>query len=147
VARLRQQLGWTQEQLAVPCALSRVAVSHIELDLITPSERTVTLLAGVFKMTPVELVADTTYPRAKAERLPLTCCTYTAAELALALLERDLNWLHQLARSNGRITITAAADRCLKQLADFDEEVVTADISDRFSVLRAELLALRAAAG
>ena len=36
-----------------------------------PGERTVALLAGVFKVEPHELVADTNYPAAKAERLPV----------------------------------------------------------------------------
>jgi transcriptional regulator with XRE-family HTH domain len=50
IARLRQERGWTQQDLATRLASSRVAVSHIEMDLIIPSERTVTLLAGLFKL-------------------------------------------------------------------------------------------------
>jgi hypothetical protein len=73
------------------------------MDLIIPSERTVTLLAGVFKITPHELVDGTTYPLAKAEKLPLTTCSYTAFELELALLETSWlvgglgNWLGEYA--------------------------------------------------
>ena len=37
----------------------------------TPGERTVALLAGLFKIEPHELVAGTDYPLAKAERLPV----------------------------------------------------------------------------
>jgi transcriptional regulator with XRE-family HTH domain len=90
IARLRAGLGWTQQDLADRLGASRVAVSHIEGGLSVPSERTVTLLAGLFKLEPVELVADTAYPVAKAERLPVVACRYTEVELQLRLFERDL---------------------------------------------------------
>ena len=96
IARLRAEHGWTQQALSQRLAVSRVAISHIEMDLIIPSERTVTLLAGVFKITPHELVDGTTYPLAKAEKLPLTTCSYTSFEVELALLENDLGWLETL---------------------------------------------------
>lgn len=96
IARLRQQNGWTQQSLAARLAISRVAVSHIEMDLSVPSERTITLLAGLFKLAPYELVDGTTYPQAKAERLPLATCSYTAVEQQLSLLENDLAWLERL---------------------------------------------------
>jgi len=84
--------GWTQEQLAVRLAASRVAVSHFEMGLALPSERTIVLLAGLFKLEPHELIAGTSYPAAKAERLPLVACRYTEVELQLALLQRDMEW-------------------------------------------------------
>jgi transcriptional regulator with XRE-family HTH domain len=90
IARLRADLGWTQQDLADRLAISRVAVSHVEAGMTTPSERTVTLLAGLFKLEPHELVADTSYPPAKAERLPTVACRYTEVELQLRLLDRDL---------------------------------------------------------
>ncbi len=96
IARLRQALGWTQYALSERLAISRVAVSHIEMDLTVPGERTITLLAGLFKVTPDTLVSGTTYPEAKAERLPLVACCYTALELDLALLENDISWLEIL---------------------------------------------------
>lgn len=99
IAQLRQANGWTQQELAERVAISRVAVSHIEMDLSTPGERTITLLAGMFKVSPQELVANTTYPPAKAERLPLVVCSYTALELDLSLLQNDLAWLERLAGS------------------------------------------------
>ena len=99
IARLRQESGWTQQALAARLAISRVAVSQIELDLTLPSERTVTLLAGLFKLPPPSLVEGTTYPAAKAERLPPSACCYTPLELDLALLENDLAWLQRLADS------------------------------------------------
>lgn len=91
IARLRNQLGWTQQELADRVGISRVAVSHLEAGTTTPGERTVTLVAGVFKLEPHELVADTDYPEAKAERLPVVAARYTEVELQLALFERDVN--------------------------------------------------------
>lgn len=96
IARLRAERGWTQQALAARLAVSRVAISHIEMDLSLPSERTITLLAGIFKLTPYELVQDTTYPPAKTEKLPAAACSYTPLEMDLALLERDLDWLKRL---------------------------------------------------
>ncbi|MFN8505043.1 helix-turn-helix domain-containing protein [Kouleothrix sp.] len=96
IARLRAARGWTQEQLALRLAASRVAVSHFELGLALPSERTVVLLAGLFGLDPHELVAGTSYPPAKAERLPAVACRYTEAAHQLALLARDLAWAARL---------------------------------------------------
>jgi transcriptional regulator with XRE-family HTH domain len=104
IARLRGELGWTQHDLAERLGISRVAVSHLETGMSVPGERTVVLLAGVFKLEPHELVADTSYPRPKAERLPVVACRYTEVELQLRLLDRDLetgaglaDWPHRLA--------------------------------------------------
>jgi len=97
IARMRAALGWTQQEVADRLAISRVAVSHLEMGLSTPSERTVTLLAGLFKCEPAELVAGTSYPAAKAERLPPCACRYTEAEHQLALLERDASWIARAA--------------------------------------------------
>jgi transcriptional regulator with XRE-family HTH domain len=96
IARLRQALGWTQQSLSERLAISRVAISHIEMDLTIPSERTITLMAGLFKIAPDLLVAGTTYPEAKGERLPLVVCCYTELELELALLDNDIEWLFLL---------------------------------------------------
>lgn len=90
IARHRAKLGWTQQELAVRVGISRVALSHLEAGMSDPGERTVTLLAGVFKVEPHELVAGTTYPPAKIDRLPLVAARHTEVELQLALLERDL---------------------------------------------------------
>ncbi len=54
-----------------------------------PGERTVALLAGLFKLEPHELVAGTDYPPAKADRLPLVVARYTEVEHQLRLLELD----------------------------------------------------------
>ena len=93
------EMDWTQADLAARLGASRVAVSHFEMGLAQPSERTVVLLAGLFKVEPHELVAGTNYPQAKQERLPAMACRYTELELQLALLQRDLDWLERL-RSN-----------------------------------------------
>jgi transcriptional regulator with XRE-family HTH domain len=95
IAEQRAKLGWTQQELAERVGISRVAVSHLEAGMTDPGERTVTLLAGVFKLEPHELVAGTTYPRAKADRLPLVTTRYTEVEHQLALLENDLAWLER----------------------------------------------------
>jgi transcriptional regulator with XRE-family HTH domain len=96
IARYREQNGWTQAQLAERIAISRVAVSHIEMGLSTPSERTITLMSGVFRCNPHDLVSGTTYSPAKADRLPLTVAWYTERELQTELLNRDLIWLQRL---------------------------------------------------
>jgi transcriptional regulator with XRE-family HTH domain len=96
LAYLRQKHGWTQQSLAYRLAVSRVAISHMEMDLTLPSERTVTLMAGVFKMSPIELVEGTSYPQAKAERLPVSTMTYSELELNYALLLNDTQWIDRL---------------------------------------------------
>jgi transcriptional regulator with XRE-family HTH domain len=93
IATLRVDRGWTQQQLADRLGISRVAVSHLETDLNTPSERTVALLAGLFRLEPHDLVAGTSYPVAKSDRLPLVVTRWTEVEHQLALLSRDLWWL------------------------------------------------------
>ena len=100
IARLRAERGWTQQTLAERLAASRVAVSHFEMGMAMPSERTVVLLAGLFSQEPHELVDGTNYPAAKAERLPLIACRYTELELQLALFERDLLWIERLGSSD-----------------------------------------------
>ncbi len=107
IAMLRQKNGWTQASLANRLAMSRVAISHIEMDLTTPSERTITLMAGLFKVSPFDLVDETTYPRGKAERLPQLANCYTVLELQLALLKNDAEWLQ-------RIDNPAAKHNCLQ---------------------------------
>lgn len=93
IAGLRVTRGWTQQQLADRLGVSRVAVSHLESEVNIPGERTVALLAGLFRLEPHELVTGTSYPVAKADRLPLVVTRYTEVEHQLALLERDLRWL------------------------------------------------------
>jgi transcriptional regulator with XRE-family HTH domain len=96
IARLRCLLGWTQQELADRAAISRVAVSHLELGITVPSERTLALLAGIFHLEPPELVEGTSYPAAKVERLPLVAARYTEVEHQVGLLQRDLAWVERL---------------------------------------------------
>jgi transcriptional regulator with XRE-family HTH domain len=90
IAKLRAELGWTQQELADRIAVSRVALSHLESDLNTAGERTVALLASVFGMEPHELVDGTSYPAGKRDRLPLVVARHTEVELQCHLLDRDL---------------------------------------------------------
>ena len=95
IADLRAKLGLTQQELADRVGISRVAVSHLEAGMSDPGERTVALLAGLFKVDPYELVAGTSYPPAKADRLPLVVARYTEVELRLELLANDLAWMER----------------------------------------------------
>jgi transcriptional regulator with XRE-family HTH domain len=90
IAKHRAALGWTQAELAERVAISRVALSHIEAGISTPGERTVALVAGVFKLEPHDLVGGTDYPAAKAERLPVVATRYTEVEHQLSLLDAQL---------------------------------------------------------
>ncbi len=103
IAFLRQRDGWTQQSLADRLAMSRVAVSHIEMDLTIPSERSITLMAGIFKLSPFELVEGTTYPQAKAERLPALTTTLTDLEHSYGLLQNDLEWLDCLEKQGSKL--------------------------------------------
>jgi transcriptional regulator with XRE-family HTH domain len=108
VAKLRAELGWSQARLAERVAVSRVALSHIEARLSTPSERTVTLRAGVFGREPADLVAGTDYPAAKAERLPLVAARHTEVEHRLGVLAEAWGVVDGLAAGPARDR--AAAD-------------------------------------
>jgi transcriptional regulator with XRE-family HTH domain len=144
IAQLRQANGWTQQALAERIAISRVAISHIEMDLSTPGERTVTLLAGVFKLSPQALVAGTTYPQAKAERLPVAVCSYTALEVDLALLENDLAWLERLEGSRRRFhLLEEVRERWLPRLEQWRRQTVDSRQQEQ---LDAAFAALRLAA-
>jgi transcriptional regulator with XRE-family HTH domain len=118
IADLRAKLGYTQQELAERLAVSRTAVSHLEAGMTVPGERTVVLLAGLFKMEPQELVEGTVYPVAKAERLPTVAARHTEVELLIALLDNDLAWLE---RTDG------AFDR--RVLDEWDARLLAADRS------------------
>lgn len=97
IALCRAALGMTQQELADRIAVSRVAISHLEMGLQVPSERTIALLAGVFGCEPHQLVANTYYPPAKADRLPPVVARYTEIDKELLLLKRDLHWIDRVA--------------------------------------------------
>ena len=105
IAELRSKLGLTQHELAERLAVSRTAISHLEAGMSIPGERTVVLLAGIFKVEPHDLVAGTRYPVAKAERLPLVAARYTEVELLVALVDRDLEWLERTGGEHDRATL------------------------------------------
>ncbi len=116
IARLRVERGLTQAELSARVAISRVALSNLESGRSVPGERTVTLLAGVFQLEPLELVEATEYPASKAERLPPVTARHTELELQLALLERDLRWLEGAPRGVAA-RVTAEWRRTLAELA------------------------------
>lgn len=125
IAGLRAERGWTQQALADRLGISRVAVSHLETDLNLPGERTVALLAGLFRVEPHDLVAGTSYPRAKADRLPLVVARWTDVEHRLGLLARDLWWLDG---ADGAVEPAPAA-AVERVLAGWD--VVLAEVAER----------------
>jgi transcriptional regulator with XRE-family HTH domain len=133
IARLRAARGWTQEGLAERLAASRVAVSHFEMGLALPSERTIVLLAGLFKLEPHELVAGASYPAAKSERLPAVACRYTEVELQLALLQRDLAWL---ARVGGDAAWDSVVEEWRAKLSALSDRVY--DVAERRMLEEAE---------
>ncbi|OGG47116.1 MAG: hypothetical protein A3F84_23710 [Candidatus Handelsmanbacteria bacterium RIFCSPLOWO2_12_FULL_64_10] len=135
---MRAQRDWTQADLAQRLAASRVAVSHFEIGLAVPSERTILLLAGLFKLAPGDLVAGTDYPVAKTERLPPSAPCYTEVELRLALLHRDLYWLTQLAPGTERRRLaTELAARWASEFTNLEGEAL--DRQERASVKAAAL--------
>ena len=85
--------------------MSRVAVSHLEAGMTMPGERTVALLAGLFKVAPHDLVAGTDYPPAKADRLPVVVTQHTEVELRLALFENDLGWFESVSPQQAEIVL------------------------------------------
>lgn len=134
IADHRLKLGWTQQQLADRLAISRVAVSHLESGVSPPAERTVALLAGVFKLEPHELVAATDYPVAKAERLPVVVARYTEVEHQLGVFEADLRWCEH--DDGGRADqVLGEWEARLRSLAagalDPAEQASVADAADR----------------
>jgi transcriptional regulator with XRE-family HTH domain len=105
IAAHRAKLGWTQQQLAERLAVSRVAVSHLEAGVSTPGERTVALLAGLFKVAPHDLVAGTDYPTAKVDRLPLVVTQHTEVELQMALFDNDVGWFDAVPPARAEVTL------------------------------------------
>jgi transcriptional regulator with XRE-family HTH domain len=116
IAKHRATLGWTQAELAERVGISRVALSHIEAGMSNPGERTVALLAGVFKVEPHDLVARTDYPRAKGERLPVVAARYTEVEHRLALLDAQLAVLRDPV--DRERAVAESRDRLASLLAD-----------------------------
>ena len=134
IAAHRAKLGLTQQEIADRLAISRVAVSHLESGLTDPGERTVTLLAGLFKLEPHELVAGTSYPAGKADRLPVVTTRYTEVEMQLALLDADLPWLEHLSPGDAERRLDQWRSRLgflADQAHDRREAVAVADAQRR----------------
>lgn len=118
LAELRRKAGLTQQELADRLAISRVAVSHLESGITQPSERTVALAAGLFKVEPPQLVADTDYPAARAERLPPVVTRYTEAELVAAVVDELVQLAPSLPRHLARAALEPWRLRVLGLQAD-----------------------------
>lgn len=141
IARYRSKNGWTQEKLARRIAVSRVAISHLEMGLSIPSERTIALLASVFKIAPHEFVSATSYPQAKADRLPVTVAWYTQRDQQMSLLNRDLLWLQRIADSLERQRLSAhLVEEWLPQLNVWLNECCDVGERQEYSDLRRLLL-------
>ncbi len=151
IAAHRAKLGLTQQELADRLAVSRVTVSHLEAGMSTPGERTVTLLAGLFKVEPHELVAGTSYPVAKMDRLPLVATRYTEVEHQLEVVDAELELLDGILGATD--PATAAANGLIAELVDRWEprlaylESVTHDRREReeLTAVRARLRLRRSA--
>jgi transcriptional regulator with XRE-family HTH domain len=122
IAALRASIGLTQQDVADRLGMSRVAVSHIEASMSIPGERTIVLLAGLFKVEPYELVAGTKYPIAKAERLPLVATRHTEVELQLALCENDLAWVERTGEHGREV-----AERWLRTLEGLADQATPSE--------------------
>lgn len=96
VAALRSRTGLTQQEVAYRLAMSRNGLSYVETGSSIPSERTIVLLAGIFGIEPIDLVAGTDYPEAKADRLPLVAAKHTEVGARLAALDLELRWVEEL---------------------------------------------------
>jgi hypothetical protein len=75
----------------------------------------VALLSGVFGLEPHELVGGTSYPMAKADRLPLVVARHTEVELQCRLLDRDLA---EVARTGDRSRLDGWTSRLVMLRAE-----------------------------
>ena len=130
IAEVRRKHGMTQQQLADRLAISRVAVSHVESSLSVPSERTVTLIAGLFKVEPWELVRDTDYPLARAERLPAVVARHTQAELITAVVDALIESLIDCSRRTALVVLDSWRARIASELDSCVDERERALLSD-----------------
>ena len=81
-------------------------------------------MAGVFKISPIELVEGTTYPRAKAERLPEWTTIFTEIELYFALLKNDTEWIDRLDVSDMKLnTIRVVLDKWFLLLENLENKI------------------------
>ncbi|MEO5842705.1 MAG: helix-turn-helix transcriptional regulator [Acidimicrobiales bacterium] len=138
IAELRRKHGLTQQQMAERLAISRVAVSHLESCLTPPSERTVTLIAGLFKLEPWELVRDTDYPTARVERLPSVVTRYTQAELLAAVVDALIESVADADRRRARAALEPWRARIMAEIetvADDGERALLIDAHRRIDAV------------
>ena len=138
IAELRRKHGMTQQQMAERLAISRVAVSHLESCLTPPSERTVTLIAGLFKLEPWQLVRDTDYPVARAERLPSVVTRYTQAELLTTVVDALVESLEDPDRRSARVVLEPWRARVMAELevaSDEGERALLVDAQRRIDTV------------
>ena len=138
IAELRRKHGMTQQQMAERLAISRVAVSHLESCLTPPSERTVTLAAGLFKLEPWQLVRDTDYPVARAERLPSVVTRYTQAELLATVVDALIDSIADPDRRTARVVLEPWRARILAEVetaCDEGERALMIDARQRIDAV------------
>jgi len=133
--------GITQAELADRVGISRVALSHIETSRSIPGERTVALLAGMFRCEPFELVSGTDYPTSKAERLPTVVARYTEVEYQLGVLEAQLSAVacasHEPSRTAGELAARwrPALQKLLEAANDPDERRLLREAMKRLAAM------------
>jgi len=141
IGQLRTDRGLTQAELADRVGISRVALSHIETARSIPGERTVALLAGMFRCEPHELVAGTDYPPSKAERLPTVVARYTEVEHQLGVLDAQLSALACASRDPALAARELAAgwrpvlQRLLDTAVDTDERRLLREAMSRLAAI------------
>jgi transcriptional regulator with XRE-family HTH domain len=139
IAELRRKHGLTQQQMSERLAISRVAVSHLESCLTPPSERTVTLIAGLFKLEPWELVRDTDYPMARVERLPTVVTRYTQAELLTTVVDALVESIADTDRRRARAVLEPWRARIIAEIettSDDGERALLIDAQRRIDTIR-----------
>lgn len=68
IAELREQKGWTQEQLATYIGITRAALSHYEKNRREPDYETLTQLANLFQVSVDYLIGRTDRPVLPVDR-------------------------------------------------------------------------------
>ncbi len=70
IAELREQKGWTQEELSASIGISRAALSHYEKNRRKPDYETLNRLADLFQVSIDYLLGRRDLPRASADPEP-----------------------------------------------------------------------------
>jgi hypothetical protein len=96
------------------------------------------LIAGLFKLEPWQLVRDTDYPVARAERLPRVVTRYTQAELLTAVVDALLASLVDPDRRSAQLVLEPWRARILAEIetgADDGERALLIDAQRRIDTL------------